>query len=415
VSIGSEVTILPEKFLDGSKVTEVSIPGSVTSIGSYAFRNCKRLTEVAIPDSVTVINKYLFYGCDSLVNVNIPAGVTSIGEYAFNGCKALSSIVIPAGVTSIGTYAFYNCTALSQIICRAITPPTVKTDYTFKNCYATAKLKVPRGVVEDYRAADYWKQFLTIVGDEYDFVVDGIYYVKTGEQTASVTYKDTDYNTYSGAISVPKAVTHEGVTYRVTGISFDAFKDCPDLTKVTLTKRITSIGFNAFENCTGLEKIRIPDGVTSIGANAFRGCTGLTEAVIGSRVAQIGSQAFNGCDSLMSVTSRSVTPPTLAGADCFTCYEGATLYVPIAVEDDYRNAQYWQDFYEIVGIEINAGPGDVNGDGALDVSDVTALIGRILGATTGSFYEENADIVEDGYVDVADVTQLIQMILTGDD
>ena len=409
------MTILPSSFASNSKITEISIPSSVTTIGSYAFNWCTQLKEVYIPDSVTVLNEHTFGACLGLVQAHLPAALTELKRSAFERCPSLKEIVIPAGVTKLGDYVFHDCDSLTSLTVRAIEPPTVSSSTTLSTLYNIAKLRVPRGVIEDYKAANYWKNFLTIVGDEYDFVVDGIYYVKTGEQTASVTYKDTDYNTYSGAISVPKAVTHEGVNYRVTGISFDAFKDCPDLTKVTLTKRITSIGFNAFENCTGLENIRIPDGVTSIGANAFRGCTGLTEAVIGSRVAQIGSQAFNGCDALTSVTSRSVTTPTLAGADCFTCYEGATLYVPIAVEDDYRNAQHWQDFYEIVGIEINAGPGDVNGDGTLDVSDVTVLIGRILGTATGSFYEENADIVEDGNVDVADVTQLIQMILTGDD
>ena len=409
------MTVLPGSFASNSKITEISIPSSVTTIGSYAFNWCTQLKEVYIPDSVTVINEHTFGACLGLVRAHLPEALTEMKRSAFERCQSLKEIVIPAGVTKLGEYVFHDCDSLTSLTVRAVTPPTVSSSTTLSTLYSIAKLKVPRGVVEDYRAADYWKQFLTIVGDEYDFVVDGIYYVKTGEQTASVTYKDTDYNTYSGAISVPKAVTHEGVTYRVTGISFEAFKDCPDLTSVTLTKRITSIGFNAFENCTGLEKIRIPDGVTSIGANAFRGCTGLTEAVIGSSVSQIGSQAFNGCDGLTSVTSRSVTPPTLAGADCFTCYEGATLYVPIAVEDEYRSAQYWQDFYEIVGIEINAGPGDVNGDGSLNVSDVTALITHILGSSLATFYDENADVNEDGTLNVADVTQLIQMILNGDD
>lgn len=53
--------------------------------------------------------------------------------------------------------------------------------------------------------------------------------------------------------------------------------------------------------------------------------------------------------------------------------------------------------------------GDVNGDGNVDVSDVTALINMILGATPADL--EVADINADGILDVTDVTALINAIL----
>ena len=54
-------------------------------------------------------------------------------------------------------------------------------------------------------------------------------------------------------------------------------------------------------------------------------------------------------------------------------------------------------------------PGDVNGDGIVNVSDVTALINRILGDS--SFSDEVCDINADGEVNVSDVTALINSIL----
>jgi hypothetical protein len=210
-------------------------------------------------------------------------------------------------------------------------------------------------------------------------------------------------------------VNYEGVTYRVTGIGFEAFKDCPDLTKVTMSKRILSIDYNAFENCTAMTRVTIPDNVTAIGAGAFKGCTALTDATIGSSVATIGAQAFDGCDSLTTVMSRSVTPPVLAGRDCFNCYETATLKVPIAAVEDYNAADYWKEFMEIIGVEINAGPGDVDGDGNIGISDLTALIGYLLNGNDELFYAENADTDENGKIDITDVTDLINNILNGDD
>ena len=392
VIIGNEVRHLPGKFLDGSKVTEVIIPPSVTSIGDEAFQNCKGLTEIVLPDGLTSIDMRLFAGCTNLTSVNIPANVTNISYEAFNAC-----------------------TGLTQILCKPVTPPSVVNDYVFQTCYNRAKLIVPRGSIATYKAANFWKKFSTIVGDEYDFEVDGIYYMKTGENTASVTYRDNDYNSYSGTVAVPKQVDYEGVTYRVTGIGFEAFKDCPDLTRVSMSKRITSIDYNAFENCTGLTKVTIPDNVTAIGASAFKGCTTLTDATIGSSVATIGAQAFDGCDALTTVMSRSVTPPTLAGMNCFNCYETATLKVPIAAVEDYSSADYWKEFMQIVGVEINAGLGDVDGDGHIGIADVTSLVDYLLNGGDASFYVDNADIDEDGNIGIADVADLIDYLLSGDD
>ena len=56
-------------------------------------------------------------------------------------------------------------------------------------------------------------------------------------------------------------------------------------------------------------------------------------------------------------------------------------------------------------------PGDVNGDGLVNVSDVTALISHILGNDVVPFYPANAELTGDENLNVADVTTLIRMIL----
>ena len=69
------------------------IPGNVTSIGS-AFFGCSGLTSITIPNSVTSIGTSAFYGCSGLTSVTIPNSVTSIGMSAFYGCTGLTSITI---------------------------------------------------------------------------------------------------------------------------------------------------------------------------------------------------------------------------------------------------------------------------------------------------------------------------------
>lgn len=56
--------------------------------------------------------------------------------------------------------------------------------------------------------------------------------------------------------------------------------------------------------------------------------------------------------------------------------------------------------------------GDVNGDGFVNVSDVTALISHILGNEVTPFYKGVAELTDDGLINVADVTTLIAIILS---
>ena len=80
-----------------------------------AFDNCSKLSSITIPDSVKSIGDYTFYNCSSLTSITIPDNVTSIGEYAFSNCSSLTSITIPDSVTSIGSSAFRGCSSLTSI------------------------------------------------------------------------------------------------------------------------------------------------------------------------------------------------------------------------------------------------------------------------------------------------------------
>ena len=87
------------------KLTSVTIPDSVTSIGRYAFLHCSSMTSVTIPNSVRSIGYRAFMHCYSITSVTIPDSVTSIGEGAFE-FSHLTSVTIPDSVTSIGRRAF---------------------------------------------------------------------------------------------------------------------------------------------------------------------------------------------------------------------------------------------------------------------------------------------------------------------
>ena len=155
----------------------------------------------------------------------------------------------------------------------------------------------------------------------------------------------------------------------------------------------------------------IPNSVETIGDCAFLQCNDLTEVNIGSGVTQIGYGAFAGDAQLTSVTSNAVTPPAFVIDDNWSefnsnVYDQATLYVPKNSVSGYRNAEIWKNFSNIKAIQEQA-PGDVNGDGEINIADVNALINAILGGS----HDIRFDVNSDGEINIADVNDIISIIL----
>lgn len=124
----------------------VTIPDSVTEICNAAFQLCEKLDKCIIPDTVKDIQEYAFYGCINLDNVNIPHGVKKINDYTFFKCSRFNNIVLPDSVEEIGTRSFSNCYAMADFkwsnSLKKIGP------YAFANCVSFANLELPDSVEE---------------------------------------------------------------------------------------------------------------------------------------------------------------------------------------------------------------------------------------------------------------------------
>ena len=205
---------------------------------------------------------------------------------------------------------------------------------------------------------------------------DDICYIYTpDEKVAEVT--SNPVNKYRGAVEIPSQIMHDGEQYAVTTIGGYAFSNCKDLTSVTIPEGVTTIGDKAFNICKGLTSITIPNSVTYIGENAFSNCNGLTSVTIPNKVTEIGKCAFYGCSNLTSLTigenvlwissefvekcQRLTDVYCLAESVPYTNYdvfinsnvENATLHVPAASLDDYKNAESWKNFKHIVALNAD--------------------------------------------------------------
>ena len=309
-SDGSITSIGSYAFKGCTGLTNVTIPDSVTSIGSGSFYNCSGLTSITIPDSVTSIDWLAFYECSGLTSVTIGTNVTSIGSEAFYGCKGLMSITLPDSVTSIGSSVFKNCTGLTNV-----TIPNNVTSIgseAFYGCRGLTNITIPDGVTSIGQRAFYGCTGLTSITIPSIVTSIGSSAFSSCTGLASIIVEDGNANYHSSGNCLIETESKKLIAGcnnsvipndgSVTSIGSGAFVGCTGLTNITIPDSVTSIGYEAFKGCAGLTSVTIPNSVTSIDNAAFQGCTELTSITIPDSVTSIGDWSFYYCPRLTSVT-----------------------------------------------------------------------------------------------------------------
>ena len=125
-----------------------------------------------------------------------------------------------------------------------------------------------------------------------------------------------DYTGSATSLTIPNTISEVSVT----GIGYEAFRDCDSLTSVTVPSGVTSIEDYAFYNCNNLTQLYADDIQLSIGDYALSNCDSLT-GVFGSdiQVTSMGSYAFSNCDSLTIIYGDSVQITNIGDHAFYDC------------------------------------------------------------------------------------------------
>ena len=396
---GYSANQIPRTAFFGKKLTTVALPETIESIGYSAFAGCYQLTSVTLPKALAEIDDYAFSGT-ALTSIEIPANVGYMGKGAFSRCESLESAVING--TTVGDYAFLGDFNLSNVQIGADVSYILKG--AFNGCKALQTINI-----------DPASTLIRI--DDEAFINSGL---------ESINIKSLPMGTIGEWAFAQTKLTSLELPGTLTNLGEGALAHNPLLTKVTMPDiRNSTIrrpkGAPAFRRTleyikdytfAGDEQLNpgkmLIYGVKSIGSHAFYNVSqDIDTMYLPSSVHSLGDYAMAGMTGMQVLKTDAVEVPALgnevwAGVD----QPSIPLIAPEASVELYKAADQWMNFF----FEESYLLGDVNRDGVVNISDVTALISYSVAGGLDIDLRA-ADINSDGSVNISDVTALISMVM----
>lgn len=249
-------------------VAELTIPGTVESIGQGAFLRCRELTELTISEGVKTLTGESFSGCSNLTTVYLPLSLVDYGNsevFAFGDCGSITDVYYAGTKSQFTMYLGTNLFSETATI-----------------HYTTVPLPVGGSLT-----------------DSVDWVLDGEYTLTITGNGAMPDYEHSNDTPWADfRMDIKAIVLDEGITHA----GDYAFQYCSNNLTLSLPSTLESIGDHAFasgaagEYAEGQSYYTVPKGVVTIGDSAFW-MNEIPSIALPETVESVGSNAFGGCQA----------------------------------------------------------------------------------------------------------------------
>ena len=293
----TSVEVIPAGLFEGTGITSITFPESLSKIEKGAFKECRYLERITFSAGLEYIGIEAFYGCGRLKDIEISGkgkGCT-IDNRAFASCTGLKEVRLLEGVTNINDSAFSKCSALETVT----VPGTAAIINSDAFLYTSVKT---------VRISDLTKWM-------------------------ALNFANSAANPLS-----------QGAALELNGKT---------ITDLQLPENVTQLKNYTFSGCTSITSLTIPESISSIGRCAFFNCTGLKEVHIPASVNVIRGMAFYCCKSLTEVYLKAELPPLLdeQTPSFYPFDENAqerVFYVPAASAETYRSDSGWKYYTDYI-------------------------------------------------------------------
>ena len=322
IDIPENFTLTPTMFAVCQRLRSINLLGSHITIPERCFCDCINLTEIDITKAA-LIRDEAFCRCQNLSVSTIPAD-TLVSASAFEE-TGVTDVVIE-DISKIDNRVFADCKSLKKLIINVADGPTSVPSALVKGC-------------ENLQTVMFTgrTQNLTVIEAAAFKETKMLTTISLPEAVKTIS-KEAFYHSAIQSIHLPKNLKQIGtmafagnglknivIPNKTKKLGDYAFRNCTELTEVTLPESVTKIPSGIFEGCCSLKTINAPN-VDTVCEHAFYGCknleafdfsklqtlehmafagTGIHEAIFSNRLVNLGTAIFSSCNNLQTVDMKA--------------------------------------------------------------------------------------------------------------